>query len=1083
VFKSGENFNWRQQIATKQQTQQFSPFQKEIKPTTTTTKSTTMSRFNKPINNNNLTFMIIDAAVADENYRSTVRLFGVTADGHSVLCRVHGFKPYVYVQCPAAWANSDLEAKGRQLIEHIERHCADKVRHFEKGLAECRAVRDKRNIFGYCGDETERLLRLAFHSQWALRRFCEFLSGTSRFVQVYDEENNCFEQRVERDSDGERDARGFDGGKHQFWLCDESVKPLQQFFNESGVTPSRWVHVSNCVVPDNDDAELSRCRYEMSAQVADVVPINNREDIAPFKVESFDIECLRAAEDGQMPDASVAADAIIQIGSTVWRFGDEAYLCQVVHCVGETTLTDESIAVRCYRDEASMLRGYMRYMQEEIDPDIRLAYNSQGFDHHYLQQRLERHFPSANAVEREYGRIRGDVTEHCRSSYSGSRAHGNRTRYSVRTSGRVDIDMMLHAQHAWGIYRGGLNGLAESVLARKKDDVAPAEIRTHWLSGDAARRGVVARYCAVDTELPLEVAKKRLVLIEAVEMSRLCGIALDAVFNRGVSQRACAMLAREAHRGGYVQPEEPRRFVRDKQLLECLFDGGVQGALVLDPSPGLYRRPISTLDFASLYPSIMRAYGLCWTTLILDPQKWVVERRTPHIEQQVVAKSGATCTLYWARLPNDEKSLLYKILTTLLEARKAAKNAMAAAEAAQDTFLTNLYNAKQSAIKIVCNSMYGHCNCQFAPLFCPPIAAAVTNHGQRLLQEARAFVERDGRCKVIYGDTDSLMIDFNCGSGPEAFEHAFEQSQRFASAFSDTLPPEIKLVFEKVFYPFLMWDKKKRYCGMLFAKRGDEGVFASKGLEKRDALPLVLDIKQTVLQQILTFADHATILQCVTDSLEPLAVTLSKEARRARDLEYVDQLTVSKRLNKEPEMYDSKSDAHVCVALEIADRDPGRAPCAGDTVEFVWAVDEIEKHKGKVPVAVARFKSQPERFRLHMPHYVGLIRKPIESLLDLPDVASSATSDCGKVKRLFDSLECSCQCSAHWRPTDRTLLCQARFYQYRRYGSGNDVDRCETRHRSDREQRGTRVWLQSACARQNRLLPTSKRYRERCNCF
>jgi hypothetical protein len=182
------------------------------------------------------------------------------ADGHSVLCRVHGFKPYVYVQCPPQWADGDLEAKALQFIEHIDRRCADKVRYFKKGLAEYRVVRDKRNIFGYCGDETERLLRFAFHSQWAMRRFCEFLSGTSRFVQVYDEENNCFEQSVLHESDGERDARGFEGvGAHQFWLCDESVKPLQQFFNESGVTPSRWVRVSNCTEPND---LLSRCRYE-----------------------------------------------------------------------------------------------------------------------------------------------------------------------------------------------------------------------------------------------------------------------------------------------------------------------------------------------------------------------------------------------------------------------------------------------------------------------------------------------------------------------------------------------------------------------------------------------------------------------------------------------------------------------------------------------------------------------------------------------------------------------------------------------------------------------------------------------------
>ena len=43
---------------------------------------------------------------------------------------------------------------------------------------------------------------------------------------------------------------------------------------------------------------------------------------------------------------------------------------------------------------------------------------------------------------------------------------------------------------------------------------------------------------------------------------------------------------------------------------------GYEGATVLDPKIGFYERPVATLDFASLYPSIMMAHNLCYTTLL-----------------------------------------------------------------------------------------------------------------------------------------------------------------------------------------------------------------------------------------------------------------------------------------------------------------------------------------------------------------------------------------------------------------------------------------------------------------------------------
>ena len=52
-------------------------------------------------------------------------------------------------------------------------------------------------------------------------------------------------------------------------------------------------------------------------------------------------------------------------------------------------------------------------------------------------------------------------------------------------------------------------------------------------------------------------------------------------------------------------------------------DDQYEGATVIEPKKGYYDAPIATLDFSSLYPSIMMAHNLCYTTLL---DKSTVER-------------------------------------------------------------------------------------------------------------------------------------------------------------------------------------------------------------------------------------------------------------------------------------------------------------------------------------------------------------------------------------------------------------------------------------------------------------------------
>ena len=87
-----------------------------------------------------------------------------------------------------------------------------------------------------------------------------------------------------------------------------------------------------------------------------------------------------------------------------------------------------------------------------------------------------------------------------------------------------------------------------------------------------------------------------------------------------------SQILRKCRQHSFVVPNNKKSFGGDEE--------GYEGATVLDPIRGYYDDPIATLDFASLYPSIMQAHNLCYSTLVrnqdikmLDPAQY---SKTPH---------------------------------------------------------------------------------------------------------------------------------------------------------------------------------------------------------------------------------------------------------------------------------------------------------------------------------------------------------------------------------------------------------------------------------------------------------------------
>merc|ERR1740138_1013011 len=246
-----------------------------------------------------------------------------------------------------------------------------------------------------------------------------------------------------------------------------------------------------------------------------------------------------------------------------------------------------------------------------------------------------------------------------------------------------------------------------------------------------------------------------------------------------------------------------------------------EGATVLDPITGYYEKPITTLDFASLYPSIMMAHNLCYTTL-LTPEG--LRKVSP--EDVTTTPSG--CKFIKA---SSRRGLLPMILQELLAARKRAKKEMAEAT---DPLTKMVLNGRQLALKISANSVYGFTGATVGQLPCLEISSSVTAFGRQMIDATKGMVEAkytikngyDHDAQVIYGDTDSVMVKF----GVDSVEEAMTLGQEAADMVSETFIKPIKLEFEKVYCPYLLMNKK-RSAGLYWTNPVKYDKLDAKGIE------------------------------------------------------------------------------------------------------------------------------------------------------------------------------------------------------------------------------------------------------------
>jgi DNA polymerase elongation subunit (family B) len=298
-------------------------------------------------------------------------------------------------------------------------------------------------------------------------------------------------------------------------------------------------------------------------------------------------------------------------------------------------------------------------------------------------------------------------------------------------------------------------------------------------------------------------------------------------------------------------------------------------------------------------------------------------------------------------------------------------------------FQKNTLDGAQLAYKITANSLYGQLGSRVSSLYYKELAASTTAVGRKQLEIAQEYVEDkyhypmildDGRKiylenDVVYGDTDSIFVKYDCrypdGSrmkGKDALKESIRLSIITEEKIQTKLHHPQYLEYEKTFYPFILFGKKK-YVGNKYEKDPNTYKQTAMGivLKRRDNAPIVKVVFGDIIDSIMT-----------TQTIEPSLELLQQHVHKLIDGDYgLDMLTITKTLSsyyKEPDRV-----AHKVLAERIGERDPGNKPQVNDRVPYIYIVT-----KGKVALQGDRIE-HPDYIREHKlkPDYVFYITNQI----------------------------------------------------------------------------------------------------------
>ncbi|WP_259519455.1 DNA-directed DNA polymerase [Halanaeroarchaeum sp. HSR-CO] len=548
---------------------------------------------------------------------------------------------------------------------------------------------------------------------------------------------------------------------------------------------------------------------------------------AALRINTFDIEVDDRSgfpEDGEEPIVCLTSHDSFRDEYVAWLFEAPEGGTAAPDTITDLDLLDgdREIDVRAFEAETDMIDAFLEYL-DETDPDVMTGWNFADFDAPYLLDRMDVLGMDPDRLSR--------VDEVWRSDWQGP-----------NVKGRVVFDLLYGYQRTQfselDSYR--LDAVAEEELGVGKERYA-GDIGTLW-EDDPER---LLEYNVRDVELCVEIDRKQDIVEFWREVAGFVGCKLEDATTPG---DAVDMYVLHNVHGEFVLPS------KGQQESEA-YEGGA----VFDPITGV-REMVTVLDLKSLYP-------MCMVTINASPETKV----------DPDAYDGATYRApngtHFRKEPDGVIRAMVDELLAERDEKKALRN-----EYDPDSDEYDVYDRQQAAVKVIMNSLYGVLGWERFRLYDKEMGAAVTATGRDVIEYTEtAANERDK--EVIYGDTDSVMLELGNDVTPEAaIEQSFDLEEYINDSYddfaSDRLNAEdhrFQIEFEKLYRRFFQAGKKKRYAGHIIWKEGkevDDIDITGFEYKRSDIAPITKEVQKTVIERIVREGDIEGVKEYVHEIIE-----------------------------------------------------------------------------------------------------------------------------------------------------------------------------------------------------------------------
>jgi len=343
---------------------------------------------------------------------------------------------------------------------------------------------------------------------------------------------------------------------------------------------------------------------------------------------SFDIESY-SNNHRTFPEKHNDEDVIFSISITISRYMDIDNRKDYIIIIGDTLPVSEidcpsakegKLIVINVRSEEELFDKFYEIIDLE-DPDIFTGYNIYGFDFDYMNVRIldsGNEWPNLSRLTEDAG---GNFKiEQLNWSSSG---RGANKMYLPKGSGRISFDMFKYIQmdYTFSVYT--LDAMAQEFLKEKKDDLKYHEMfEIYGQVKEVMKKGEpfseellklnssIVKYNVQDSLLVTRLFEKLSVWVSVIELSSVVRVLPVQFCTRGQLMRCMAQIYHVASWKDIVLSTIDVRY--------NFFEGGY----VAKPIMG-YWPLVLCFDFNSLYPSIIIAYNLCYSTWVKDIDKHI----------------------------------------------------------------------------------------------------------------------------------------------------------------------------------------------------------------------------------------------------------------------------------------------------------------------------------------------------------------------------------------------------------------------------------------------------------------------------